>query len=79
MQCVQAAQLTFEDYFLSEMDMAPMKIVGYEGLLGFLLMVRTTPLCPPQALASASSHVNDVRMLRLWSRSVYCSPLTPSL
>jgi len=38
-QCVQAAQLTFEDYFLSEMDMAPMKIVGYEGLLGFLLMV----------------------------------------
>lgn len=36
---VQAAQITFEDYFMSEMDMTPMKIVGYEGVIGSLLMV----------------------------------------
>uniref|UniRef100_A0A061RPA1 Integral membrane protein n=1 Tax=Tetraselmis sp. GSL018 TaxID=582737 RepID=A0A061RPA1_9CHLO len=38
-QCVQAGQLTFEDYFLSELNMMPLKIVGYEGLIGFILMV----------------------------------------
>mmetsp|Transcript_11982 Transcript_11982/g.33708 ORF Transcript_11982/g.33708 Transcript_11982/m.33708 type:complete len:439 (+) Transcript_11982:115-1431(+) len=38
-QCVQAGQLTFEDYFLSKLDMLPMKIVGYEGVWGLALMV----------------------------------------
>ena len=27
-QCVQAAQVTFEDFFMSDMDIAPLKIVG---------------------------------------------------
>mmetsp|Transcript_4359 Transcript_4359/g.12571 ORF Transcript_4359/g.12571 Transcript_4359/m.12571 type:complete len:454 (-) Transcript_4359:421-1782(-) len=38
-QAVQAAQITFEDFFLSSMDIAPLKIVGYEGLWGSLIMV----------------------------------------
>jgi hypothetical protein len=33
-QGVQAAQLTAEDYFMADMDIAPMKIVGYEGVFG---------------------------------------------
>ncbi|KAG1672841.1 hypothetical protein FOA52_004645 [Chlamydomonas sp. UWO 241] len=33
-QAVQAAQLTFEDFFMADMDIAPMKIVGYEGVFG---------------------------------------------
>lgn len=39
MQCVQAAQVTFEDYFLSELSIAPLKVVGYEGLFGVLFQV----------------------------------------
>lgn len=38
-QAVQAAQITFEDYFMSEMSIAPMKIVGYEGVVGSVLML----------------------------------------
>ena len=37
-QAVQAAQITFEDYFLSEMNMSAMKIVGYEGVIGSAIM-----------------------------------------
>ena len=36
---MQAAQITFEDFFLSSMDIAPLKIVGFEGLWGSLAMV----------------------------------------
>ena len=50
MQCVQAAQLTFEDYFLEHLEMPPMKIVGYEGVLGFLMMVLGPPGDPSLAL-----------------------------
>lgn len=39
MQCVQAAQLTFEDYFMADLSVAPLKIVGVEGLFGSLLML----------------------------------------
>lgn len=38
-QAVQAAQITFEDFFLSEMDISPLKIVGFEGLWGSAAMV----------------------------------------
>lgn len=38
-QAVQAAQITFEDFFLSSMDISPLKIVGFEGLWGSLAMV----------------------------------------
>lgn len=37
-QAVQAAQLSFEDYFMSEMTVPPLKIVGYEGLFGTIAM-----------------------------------------
>jgi hypothetical protein len=38
-QAVQAAQLTFEDFFMADLDMDPMKIVGFEGVFGTLMMV----------------------------------------
>ncbi|KAK9812950.1 hypothetical protein WJX72_006245 [[Myrmecia] bisecta] len=38
-QCVQAAQITFEEFFLTDMDIAPLKIVGYEGLFGSIAMI----------------------------------------
>lgn len=38
-QMVQAVQLTFEDYFLADLNMSPMQVVGYEGLYGMLLML----------------------------------------
>jgi drug/metabolite transporter (DMT)-like permease len=38
-QAVQAAQITFEDYFMSALDMSPMKIVGFEGAIGSLIMI----------------------------------------
>ena len=38
-QCVQAAQLTFEDYFMADLSVAPLKIVGVEGLFGSIIMI----------------------------------------
>lgn len=38
-QAVQAAQITFEDYFMSEMSISAMKIVGYEGVIGTGIML----------------------------------------
>ncbi|GAX82542.1 hypothetical protein CEUSTIGMA_g9969.t1 [Chlamydomonas eustigma] len=35
-QAVQAAQITFEDFFMADMDIAPMKIVGFEGVFGMI-------------------------------------------
>lgn len=35
-QAVQAAQLTFEDFFMADLAIPGVKIVGYEGLLGAL-------------------------------------------
>jgi Nucleotide-sugar transporter len=37
-QAVQAAQITFEDFFMADMAIPPLKIVGYEGLFGTLTM-----------------------------------------
>ncbi len=38
-QCVQAGQITFEDFFMSDMNIMPMTIVGYEGLFGMGMML----------------------------------------
>jgi hypothetical protein len=38
-QAVQAAQLTFEDFFMADLAMAPLKIVGFEGVFGSLMML----------------------------------------
>jgi len=35
---VQAGQITFEDYFMASFDVLPLKIVGWEGVLGFVFM-----------------------------------------
>ncbi len=37
-QAVQAAQITFEDYFMADLAIAPLKIVGWEGVFGTLIM-----------------------------------------
>ena len=39
MQCVQAAQITFEDYFMADLHIEPLKIVGYEGVFGSIAMI----------------------------------------
>eukprot|EP00877_Chromochloris_zofingiensis_P014883 jgi/Chrzof1/9649/Cz04g10280.t1 len=38
-QAVQAGQITVEDYFMSDMGIDPLKVVGYEGVFGTILMV----------------------------------------
>lgn len=38
-QCVQAAQITFEDFFMADMNIPPLKIVGFEGLFGAIGML----------------------------------------
>lgn len=38
-QCVQAAQITFEDFFMADLAIPPLKIVGYEGVLGASAML----------------------------------------
>lgn len=37
-QAVQAGQITFEDYFMADLAIAPLQIVGWEGVLGALFM-----------------------------------------
>lgn len=39
LQAVQAAQLTFEDFFMADLAMAPLKIVGFEGVFGSIMML----------------------------------------
>ena len=39
MQAVQAGQITFEDYFMASLNVAPLKIVGWEGVLGTGFMI----------------------------------------
>jgi hypothetical protein len=53
-QAVQAAQITFEDYFLSSMDISALKIVGFEGLWGSLAMFLVMlPVVQVQSLLTA--------------------------
>eukprot|EP00850_Spirogloea_muscicola_P009698 SM000055S18232 [mRNA] locus=s55:130018:133173:- [translate_table: standard] len=37
-QSVQAAQITYEDFFMADLNIAPLKIVGFEGVWGSLAM-----------------------------------------
>lgn len=39
MQAVQAAQITVEDYVLSNIGMAPLTVVGWEGIWGSIFML----------------------------------------
>ena len=39
LQAVQAAQITFEDFFMADLNIAPLKIVGYEGVFGAIAMI----------------------------------------
>lgn len=38
MQAVQAAQVTVEDYAMSHVGLAPLQVVGYEGVLGCIAL-----------------------------------------
>ncbi|GAQ82300.1 hypothetical protein KFL_001070060 [Klebsormidium nitens] len=38
-QSVQAAQITYEDFFMADLNIAPLKIVGFEGLWGSVTML----------------------------------------
>lgn len=38
-QAVQAAQITFEDFFMADLAIPPLKIVGYEGVFGSAMML----------------------------------------
>lgn len=38
MQAVQAAQVTVEDYAMSYVGLAPLQVVGYEGVLGCIAL-----------------------------------------
>eukprot|EP00889_Picochlorum_renovo_P008101 jgi/Picre1/35131/NNA_002594.t1 len=38
-QAVQAAQITFEDFFMADLAIPPLKIVGYEGVFGTAMML----------------------------------------
>lgn len=67
-QAVQAAQVTFEDYFMSEMSIPAMKIVGYEGAIGTFLMlfvmapiVRLLPGTPFLRVNKRSTHICKVK------------------
>jgi hypothetical protein len=37
-QAVQAAQVTVEDYAMNHVGLAPLQVVGYEGLLGSIAL-----------------------------------------
>lgn len=37
--CMQAAQLTYEDWFMADLDIPGVKIVGYEGVFGAIMTI----------------------------------------
>ena len=39
LQAVQAAQITFEDYFMADLAIEPLQVVGWEGIFGTFFMV----------------------------------------
>jgi hypothetical protein len=43
-QFVQASQVVVEDYAMSDAGMAPLKVVGFEGLFGTLAFFALLPL-----------------------------------
>jgi hypothetical protein len=68
-QAVQAAQLTFEDFFMADLAMDPLKIVGFEGLYGSALMLLVLlPLAQvlpgPEGLGFHEDSVDTLAMIR---------------
>jgi hypothetical protein len=68
-QAVQAAQLTFEDFFMADLSMDPLKIVGFEGVYGSALMLGVLlPLAQilpgPEGLGFHEDSVETLRMIR---------------
>lgn len=39
LQAIQAGQVTVEDHLMSDMDIDPLLVVGWEGLIGSLVML----------------------------------------
>lgn len=68
-QAVQAAQLTFEDFFMADLSMDPLMIVGFEGVYGSALMLGVLlPLAQvlpgPEGLGFHEDSVDTLRMIR---------------
>jgi hypothetical protein len=58
-QLVQAAQLTFEGYFLQDaVGMSPMVMVGAEGVLGVAVMGRVGTTCVISLSSLSLSHTH---------------------
>ena len=78
MQAVQAAQITFEDYFLSSMDVPPLKIVGFEGLWGagvmLLILLPIVQLLPGKD--GGGLHEDSLDTLHVRLRGAAQKPLT---
>lgn len=80
-QCVQAAQITFEDFFMADLAIPPLKIVGYEGVLGAATMlllvlpiVQRLPGTDGQGLHEDSVDTIHVSHWLGWGYC-YCCPL----
>jgi hypothetical protein len=39
LQAIQAGQVTVEDHLMSDLDMQPLLVVGWEGLIGSIVML----------------------------------------
>ncbi|WIA30810.1 hypothetical protein OEZ86_000868 [Tetradesmus obliquus] len=68
-QAVQAAQLTFEDFFMADLAMDPMKIVGFEGLFGsFFMLAILLPLAyvlpGPEGLGLHENTLDTLAMIK---------------
>jgi len=68
-QAVQAAQLTFEDFFMADLAMDPLKIVGFEGAYGsalmlFVLLPIAQVLPGPEGLGFHEDTADSLRMIR---------------
>ena len=53
-QVIQGAQTVVEEYLLSDLDTPPMRVVGFEGVWGFLIMVLIA--CPLAYLIPGSDY-----------------------
>eukprot|EP00775_Hariotina_reticulata_P005859 gene5859-6100_t len=68
-QAVQAAQLTFEDFFMADLAMEPLKIVGFEGVFGtvfmlFILLPIAYFLPGPEGLGLHENTLDTLAMIR---------------
>ena len=78
LQAVQAAQITFEDYFMADLAIEPLQIVGWEGIFGTFFMVAV--LLPIVSVTPGEDgsgfHENTLETLHVSPR-LLC-PLPPS-